>query len=79
MYLQGKGESENLLRLLKILTFVLATTGKSTYLLVTISRTESDLMPEGSGLLVGRMAQSWTSHRMEGMGERERRSGQGDP
>lgn len=25
------------------------------------------------------VAQSWTSHRMEGMGERDRRSGQGDP
>lgn len=31
------------------------------------------------GMVCQEVAQSWTSHKMEGIGERERRSGQGDP
>lgn len=54
MYLERKGESENLLRLPKILTFILATTVKSTYPLVTISRTQFRFDAKGKWFVSGK-------------------------
>lgn len=45
---------------------------------ITISRVLTDNNTKTEMVCKG-VAQSWTSHKMEGMGERDRRSGQGDP
>lgn len=52
VYLQEKGKSEELLKLSKPLTLVLAT-NLSTYALVTISRTEFDIISKSGGLIRG--------------------------
>lgn len=52
---------------------------KGKYSLVCQNIKSSHVQEYKMGIVCQEVAQSWTSHKMEGIGERERRSGQGDP